>query len=82
MSPFAIAALIMAGKRVENQNADNPLGRGLLSMLGPSAAQIKEDPKIGLTTALGIPFINGWIRNDKAANAKPEWASLFGGLMG
>lgn len=75
----AIAALIASGKTIEHNNANNPLGRGLLSMLGPSLNQVKADPKLGLTTLFGLPFLNGFIRNDKAAHAKPEWSFLFGG---
>lgn len=72
------AALIGSGKLIENKTHDTPLGRGLLSGLGPSLAQIQKDPKLGFTTAIGVPFLNGWLRNDDAAEADPEWASLFG----
>lgn len=76
--PAAAAVGIMAGKTLESQYPDTWLGRGLLSGLGPSIPQVMADPKLGLTTALGLPFLNGWIRNDKAANAKPEWFQMFG----
>jgi hypothetical protein len=77
-TPLMWAALIGLGKGVEHKNPNTPYGRALLSGLGPSLNQIKADPKLGLTTALGVPFLNGWIRNDKAAKAKPEWGGLFG----
>jgi hypothetical protein len=77
-TPLAYAALIGAGKAVEHNNPDSWIGRALLSGLGPSIAQIKEDPKLGLTTALGLPFLNGWIRSDEAAREEPEWFRLLG----
>lgn len=73
-----IAAGVIAGKETEQTQSQNPIGRGLLSALGPSIPQMKEDPKLALTTALGVPFINGAIRSDKSASAAPEWRSLFG----
>lgn len=77
-TPALFAALIGAGKNVESNNPDSWYGRGLLSMLGPSGNQIKQDRKLGWTTALGIPFVNGFIRNDDAAKADPEWKGVFG----
>lgn len=76
-TPLAFAAMIGGGKLIEHNNPDSTYGRGLLSMLGPDFNQIKADPKLGFTTALGVPFLNGFIRNDKAAHAKPEW-DFFG----
>lgn len=74
----AIMAAVAASKAVEaNQSPDSGFGKFLGSVNAPSINQIKEDPKIGVTTAIGIPFINGFIRNDKAASARPEWESLF-----
>lgn len=74
----AIAAAIGVSKAAEANQGNSDLGKLLGSLNAPSLNQIKEDPKLGLTTALGIPFVNGLIRNDAAANARPEWESLLG----
>src|SRR6185312_1285326 len=37
------AALIGAGKNVENSNANNGLGKGLLAFMGPSIHQVSKD---------------------------------------
>lgn len=79
MGPIAgFAALIGGGKLLEERNSQSPVGRGLLSMLGPSISQMRADPKLAVTTAVGLPFLNGFIRNNKAASAKPEWAGFMG----
>ncbi len=75
----AIATAIVAGKTIEQKNPNSIVGRGLLSGLGPSFNQIRADPKLGALTLAGLPFLGGAVRNDKAANASPEWAFLFGG---
>lgn len=75
--PAAIAAAIMGGKELEQRESKSPLGRGLLSGLGPSFSQVKEDPKLALTTLLGVPFINGAIRSDKAGSATTDWRAIF-----
>lgn len=75
----AFAALIGAGKLIESENADSPLGRGLLSGLGPSISQIFEDPKLGAFAALGVPFLGGIFRSKKASRTEPEWAPLVKG---
>lgn len=68
------AALIMLGKRVEHNNPDSPLGKGLLAGLGPSIAQIREDPKgMGLPTLAGLPFLTPFTGSKKARETKPEW---------
>lgn len=71
VSPLVYARLIAAGKVIENKNPNSFLGRGLLSGLGPSFNQVKADPKLAF---LG-PFA-GLFRNQKAAEAKPEWYGL------
>ncbi len=71
--PALFAYLIAKGKTLEQKNPNSVLGRGLLSGLGPSFNQVKKDPKLAV-----IPhFLHGWLRNKKAAKAKPEWAGLF-----
>lgn len=78
-TPLAFAALIAGGKMIEHDNPDSWYGRALLSGLGPSISQIEADPKLGLLTAIGLPFLGGWLRSDDAADTAPEWAGLFGG---
>ena len=75
----AIAAAVMMSKGMEADQGNSPMGKVMGSLNAPSAAQIMEDPKTGVTTAFGVPFLNGFIRNDESANARPEWESLFGG---
>ena len=74
------AYLIGQGKMLENQYPDSPLGRALLSGLGPSIPQMIADPKLAGFAALGVPFLGGVFRNDKAAKAEPEFAGLWRGL--
>lgn len=74
----AIMAAVAASKAVEANNSNNGLGKALGSFNAPSIAQIQADPKTGFTTAAGIPFVNGFIRNKKSAETRPEWESLFG----
>jgi hypothetical protein len=80
MGPAALfAALIGLGKNTENNHAGTPLGDGLLAGLGPSAAQIFEDPLgMGLPTLLGAPFLTPFTASDKAKKTAPEWQGLFG----
>ena len=79
-SPFLWPLLIGMGKTVEHNNPGTPAGDTLLGLLGPSAAQIKEDPMgMGLPTALGAPFLAPFFASDKAKGATPEWLSLLGG---
>lgn len=75
----AIMAAVAVSKGAEARNSDGPIGTLGRTFMAPSGNQIKEDPKVGMTTALGIPFINNWIMNDKAKKARPEWEGLFGG---
>jgi hypothetical protein len=81
-SPLAIAALIAGGKMAESKDPNGPMGKIGQTFLGPSLAQIGADPKVGLTTILGVPFLNSFIMSDKAKGTAPEWAGLFGGLFG
>lgn len=78
----AIMAAVAATKEMERAQGNSTMGKIWGTFNAPSFNQIKADPKLGFTTAAGIPFINGFIRNDKAANAKPEWQGLLGGLFG
>ena len=81
MNPYlAIPAAVVAGKTYESYHPDSPISRASLSLAGPSAGQMMKDPKLAATTALGVPFLNGFIRSDKAAGADTElqWlGSLF-----
>jgi hypothetical protein len=80
-TPLLYAYLIGKGKMIEADNPDSPLGKGLLATLGPSIAQIKEDPKgMGLPTALGLPFLTPFTGSDKARRTAPEWAGLWNSL--
>lgn len=78
----AIMAAVAATKGAEARNPDSLVGKLGRTFNAPSGAQIAADPKVGMTTALGIPFINNWIMNDKAKKARPEWEGLLGGLFG
>lgn len=74
----AIMAAVALSKGVEYRNSDNMLGKLGQTFNAPSINQIREDPKVGLTTALGIPFVNSFIMNKKAKKAQPEWEQMFG----
>lgn len=78
MNPYtAIAALVLAGKTAEYKNPGEWYSDASLSLLGPSLGQMREDPKLGLTTLLGLPFLNGFIANDDAKSAAPEWGAFL-----
>jgi hypothetical protein len=78
-SPGIFAALIGMGKNTEANHAGTPLGDGLLAGLGPSAAQVMEDPVgMGLPTLFGAPFLTPFFGSDEAKAASPEWSGLFG----
>jgi hypothetical protein len=72
----AMAAAVLAGKTAEYKNPGEWYSDASLSLLGPSFNQMKEDPKLGLMTALGLPFLNGFIASDKAKAAPPEWYGI------
>src|SRR6185437_6299791 len=72
------AALIGAGKNVENSNANNGLGKGLLAFMGPSIHQVSKDPVgMGLPTLLGAPFLTPFTSSKASQDTRPEWSSLF-----
>lgn len=73
----AIMAGVVASKGLEYRHPNGVIGTLGQTFNAPSFNQIKKDPKVGVTTALGIPFINSLIMNDKAKKAQPEWESLF-----
>ena len=78
MGPLLYAYLIGKGKMLENENPDSALGKGLLAGLGPSFAQVREDPMgMGLPTALGLPFLTPFTGSKKARATEPEWAGLW-----
>lgn len=80
-TPLLWAYLIGKGKMIENQNPNSPVGKGLLAGLGPSFAQIKEDPKgMGLPTLAGLPFLTPWTGSKKARETEPEWAGFWKGI--
>lgn len=74
----AIAAAVAVSKGMEARNPDGVAGKLGRAFNAPSAAQVKEDPRTGLTALLGLPFLNYFLMNDKAKSAKPEWESLLG----
>lgn len=74
----AIMAAVALTKGMEYRNPDSLAGKLSRTFNAPSLAQIKEDPKVGVTTALGVPFLNNWLMNDKAKKTKPEWESFLG----
>lgn len=80
MGYAAIPAAVIAGKYYETNHPDSPLARTSLSLAGPSAGQMMEDPKLAATTALGLPFLNGFIRSDKSAGKENELQMLSGML--
>lgn len=77
----AIAAAVMASKGAEQSlnQSGSPLGKVMSSFNAPSGAQIMKQPELGVTTALGVPFLNGLLIDDDAATASPEWSGLMGG---
>jgi hypothetical protein len=75
-TPAAFAALIGAGKLIEHNNPGSWYGRAGLSLLGPSGKQVLADPADPRLLFAGP--LAGFIRNDEAASAKPEWAGAFG----
>jgi TolA-binding protein len=74
----AIMAAVAVTKGAEYRSPDSAVGKLGQTFNAPSFNQIKADPKVGLTTLAGIPFINALIMNDKAKRAQPEWEQLFG----
>jgi len=80
-TPLLWAYMIGKGKMIESKNPDTPVGNGMLAGLGPSLAQIKEDPKgMGIPTAIGLPFLTPFTGSKKAKSTKPEWAGLWEGF--
>jgi len=76
--PALFAALIGSGKIIEHNNANNPLGQGLLAGLGPSFSQVKKDPVgMGLPTLLGAPFLTPFTSSRAAQDTKPEWQKFL-----
>ena len=76
--PLFWAAMIGAGKNVEQSNANNGLGMGLQAMLGPSISQTMKDPVgMGLPTLLGAPFLTPFTGSKAARDTAPEWSHLF-----
>lgn len=77
------ARLIGEGKKQENarlrNDPDDPLGNFGLAMLGPSGAQIKEDPLgAGLPALLGFPFLAPFTASDDSKQTRPEFSGLLG----
>lgn len=66
------AALIGAGKILQNNDPDSFMGKSLHGLLGPSISQMFADP---LNTLLG-PFQG--FTSSKARNTEPEWMGALG----
>lgn len=76
--PLAYAAAIGVGANTAANHGGTPLGDGLTSLLGPSAAQMWKDPVgMGLPTLFGAPWLTPFTASDDAKKTKPEWSSLF-----
>lgn len=79
LAPFGYAAAIGVGANTAANHGGTPLGDGLTSLLGPSAAQMWKDPMgMGLPTLLGAPWLTPFTGSDEAKKTKPEWSGLFG----
>lgn len=77
-APALFAALIGLGKNTETNNANNPVGKGLLAGLGPSISQVAKDPVgMGLPTLLGAPFLTPFTASKQSQQTPAEWSSIF-----
>jgi len=49
-------------------------------LIGPSITQMIEDPKLGLFTLAGVPFLSSFFASDEARKTAPEFAGIWNSL--